>query len=341
MLRIAALLAGLAAVGAAPPAANSEKIFQALSFTAQEQARLRQGEIVSHGVQELSDKELAITMAVLVPAPLTDLIAFARSEKELEINREILAHGVLADDAGPASLKEVRFAPSESSEIRGLYEAGPGSRFNLSASEVQRFADLRRQLPEKSCEKSSRCAEAVMAAYQEILWDRLKAYRERGLGRIDPYVRENGRKSDPAQELLKATNAAQFLAREYPRIFDAFLRYPGGDQSGIESRFLWIKQKVQDRPTFILAHRILYAGDEVAFMAERQFYVGQSYNSLQILSGLLPMEGKTLVVYLNRTSTDQVAGFMSDTRHGMGRRIMEKEIRRHFEEVLAAAGWKR
>ena len=39
------------------------------------------------------------------------------------------------------------------------------------------------------------------------------------------------------------------------------------------------------------------------------------------------------VFYLNRTSTDQVAGLMKGTRHSMGRNIMAKEIRAHFEEL--------
>jgi len=87
-----------------------------------------------------------------------------------------------------------------------------------------------------------------------------------------------------------------------------------------------------------LAHRVLCVRDGMAFAAERQIYVGQSYNSLQILYGLVPADGKTLVFYLNRTSTDQVAGFMTGTRHSMGRKIMEKEVRKHFEDVLASLG---
>ncbi|PYQ10125.1 MAG: hypothetical protein DMH00_11785 [Acidobacteria bacterium] len=55
-------------------------------------------------------------------------------------------------------------------------------------------------------------------------------------------------------------------------------------------------------------------------------------------AGLVPADGKTLVFYLNRTSTDQVAGFMTGTRHSMGRKIMEKEVRKHFEDVLASLG---
>ena len=95
----------------------------------------------------------------------------------------------------------------------------------------------------------------------------------------------------------------------------------------------------------LIAETMLLAGLVYAAAAaqpetspERQFYVGQSYNSLQILYGLVPTAGKTIVFYLNRTSTDQVAGFPTGTRHSLGRKIMEKEVRRPLEEVLASLG---
>src|SRR5262249_10879977 len=147
---------------------------------------------------------------------------------------------------------------------------------------------------------------------------RAAAYMERGLSGIAPYDRDGGKVADPAAELRGATSALTYLARVDPSLFEAFLNFPRGDAAGLESRFLWLKQRVQDRPAFILSHRVLAVRDGVAFAAERQFYVGRSYNSLQIVAGLVPCDGKTLVFYLNRTSTDQVAGFMSGTRHGIG-----------------------
>jgi hypothetical protein len=339
-------IAGLIlAGGSEQPGAPSDRIFQYLGFTAKEQEELQRGEIVSHDVKELSDKELAITMAVLVPAPLTDLLDFARSGKALEMDRDILAHGALGagapGDADTTAFQDVGFTPSESGEIRALFEAEPGSRFNLSQQEEQRFAELRKTFQAKGCDKDPGCADAVVTILRSALRDRLKAYRERGLSGIAPYARAGGQQANPAEELRNATNAAQFVAREYTPIFDAFLNYPKGDQSGFETQFLWLKQTVQGRPTFILAHRLLCVRDGTAFAAERQFYVGHSYNSLQILCGFIPTQGKTLVVYLNRTSTDQVAGFMTGTRHDMGRKMMEKGVREQFEEVLASLAGRR
>ena len=126
--------------------------------------------------------------------------------------------------------------------------------------------------------------------------------------------------------------------KAYPEVYNAMLNYPKGDQSKIKSTFMWLKQTVQDRPTFVLSHRMVFQDETVVFRLERQFYVGQSYNSLQIVIGLFPSGDKTTMFYLNRTSTDQVAGFMSGTRHSVGRKMMEKEIRKQFDAALPAVG---
>ena len=338
----AVLLPASALLEAAPPASatsTSERVLQYLSFTPAERDALRRGEITSHAVSELSDKELAITMAVLVSTPLTDLLDFLRSNRMLDIDRDARAHGVIPIDArgrfDDAAFAGVMFDPSEAKDVRDLLEAGPGDSYNLSDPELRTFASLRPAFPAKECGKDPRCGGAVISAYRKVLRDRLTAYLDRGLAGVDPYARDGGKRADPAGELRKAMGSARFLEQWNPQIFAAFRDFPKGDQSGIENRFLWLKQAVQDRPTFILSHRILCVRDGIAFAAERQFYVGHSYNSLQILVGLVPMEGKTLIVYLNRTSSDQVAGVLSGTRHGIGRKIMEKAIRQQFEDVRA------
>src|SRR5882672_8066602 len=112
------MFAGLiAAGGSEQPPRPSDKIVQYLGFTTKEQEELLRGKIVSHDVKELSDKELAITMAVLVPASLTELLDFARSGKVLEMDRDILAHGTLGagatGDGDATAFQDVGFTPSE------------------------------------------------------------------------------------------------------------------------------------------------------------------------------------------------------------------------------------
>jgi hypothetical protein len=70
-------------------------------------------------------------------------------------------------------------------------------------------------------------------------------------------------------------------------------------------------------------------------MAERQFYVEHSYNSLSLMAGVMPLSGGTIVLYSNRTSTDQVAGVGSGLRHSIGSKQMRDEIVKSFEQIRA------
>ena len=174
-----------------------------------------------------------------------------------------------------------------------------------------------------------------MEEYRSILESRLQAYQAGGVAAIEGYTR-GGKSAEPSEELQRAAGALTLTKQKYPEIYNAIVNYPKGDQSKLTSSFVWLKQNVEDRPTFVLSHRMQFEAEGLVFRAERQFYVGQSYNSLQILIGLFPAGDKTTMFYLNRTSTDQVAGFMSGTRHSLGRKFMEKAIRKQFDTALAA-----
>ncbi len=62
-----------------------------------------------------------------------------------------------------------------------------------------------------------------------------------------------------------------------------------------------------------------------------------SYNVVQILAAFLPVKGGTLVLYSNRTSTDQVTGFGASTKRTLGTKVMTSQIEGLFEKVKAAA----
>ncbi len=308
----------------------------ALGFDAKQKGAFDKGEVISTGYKELSDKELALFMAVIVPAPMEEVVKFSRSGGSLNTNKDVLAHGTLESDDIKGFLAAISYEGAEVAEIDKLLAVNPGSDFNLSAAEMERFAALRNKFS-KGCSKDAACSKAVMDEYRSVLEGRLKAYQTGGLAAIDAYTR-GSKSAEPAEELRKAAEASSLIKKAYPELYNAFANYPKGDQSKLKSTFVWIKQNVQDRPTLILSHRMLFEDEGLVFRAERQFYVGQSYNSLQITIGLFPTGDRTTLFYLNRTSTDQVAGFMSGTRHSVGRKFMEKEVRKQFQAVLAAVG---
>ena len=73
---------------------------------------------------------------------------------------------------------------------------------------------------------------------------------------------------------------------------------------------------------------------------ERHFYLSRSHNCLQGIGAALPVEDGAVVLYATRTSTDQVSGFGSTAKRGIGNKLMGGRMAQNFERargVLAAA----
>ncbi len=69
---------------------------------------------------------------------------------------------------------------------------------------------------------------------------------------------------------------------------------------------------------------------------QRHYYVSTGYNVEQAIAGFLPVKEGTLVIYTNRTTTDQLAGLGSSTKRTIGRKIMAGELKKLFEKSRAA-----
>ena len=115
------------------------------------------------------------------------------------------------------------------------------------------------------------------------------------------------------------------------------LNYPKSRPDGLEEDLRWTHYMAHGTPVFQLSHRIWMSDGDAWLIGDRQYYVTASYNVVQILAAFLPVKGGTLVVYLNRTSTDQVTGFGGSTKRAMGTKVMTSQIKGLFEKVKAAA----
>ena len=65
----------------------------------------------------------------------------------------------------------------------------------------------------------------------------------------------------------------------------------------------------------------------------RGTYVSRSHNSVQGIGGAFPVENGTVVAYVQRTSTDQVAGFGGTTKRAIGVRMMASKVAESFERA--------
>jgi hypothetical protein len=296
--------------------------------------KLLSGEIVSGDLEESSEKELAVTIAMLLPAPLEQVVDLIWSGSTLEITRDILDFSYISDSSPVEnSFAGIGLQPDEVEEVSKLLRVRPGLTFNMSKAEIKRFKTIARRFKSRGAERDPRVQQALNSAYQALLMARYNAYLQGGLKAIAPYYRGSGKRARPDRELFAGGAGATLMKNLIPDFYQAFVNYPQHSGEGIENQFLLSKEVIEGRPTFILGHRMFRFEQKYAVMTERQFYVGHTYNSQQIIVGSITIEEGTLVFYQNRTSTDRVAGFASSLKHMIGRKLMRDQIIHRFEAL--------
>lgn len=337
------LCLGLTIVGAAvlgqPAVAaplSAGAVGEHLGFSAEDERKFEAGEIVYSEIEEATDKQLAIAIAMLVQADVDQLVATILDNSRMATDPGVLDAGGL-DPANPdaSTFAEVTFTPEEVGEIEALLNVEPGSDFNLSTVEIERFQTLAAQhdAPQAS---DPAIAEAVTTAYREVLAERFQAYLAEGLAGIAPYDR--GGELSSATDDLEAAAAAptlRLVAEGFPDLYRAFVNYPNDALDDVEHAFAWIKLGAEGRPIFVLDHTMIQHRADAMILLERVFYVGHSFNASQVFAAALPIDEGLAVLYTNRTASDQLAGFMSGVRHKIGRGMMRDALIELFESFRA------
>lgn len=306
---------------------TAQEMFEFLELTELEQGALLDGAILSAGQPELEQtkKELVVSSLMMIDVPLERVIQELRDEATLQVMDKIIFFEPIRDDS---VFDLVEFSAAESKEAANLLKFQGGSDFNLGPSEV---AVLRQLAKDLSGQSQTATREAVSAAYREMLRKRYHSYRQQGLDGIEPYLRKSDTVS-PARELKLAAESMPVARQVFPDFQRSLIDYPRVGSEYLH-RFFLIKKEQQGRPAFVLAHRILDVQPGYALMAEQQFFVGHTYNSLQIAMGWFPHGGKTFVGLITRTSTEKVAGFGGDFARKVGRSRVQQIVEPFFEEL--------
>lgn len=330
--RGAASLCAIVALGAnaspAQEAPTAEELLADLPFSEGEKQRIRNGELVTGTTEVTSDRELAVTMAFLVQEPTPAIVATFREADSYHGDPMVTGFGAIRGEGTLADFSGVELEPNGEEAAQAFLNAEPGSALNLDAAEIEALRALGGQSPAKP---------RVEEQLRRMLLARYQAYRQGGLAGIAPYVRRGGKKFEPAGDLRKGTEANQLLAKYARPLYDLLLQYPSSKPPGLEEEFFWINFRIDDTPTFVLSHRVAVPFGDGYALADRHYYVSRSHNTVQAVGLVLPVKQGTGVAYLNRTSTDQVAGFGSGTKQAVGRRVMGRKIAETFEKLRTQA----
>jgi len=307
---------------------DAEEVLTLIGFSSDARKQVMNGEFISLDVKPTHERELAMAMAFLVRQPPAELLAKAQKNLVAKVDPDSLAHGAITGDGSLDDFAGVSFGSEAKKLTKAFLSATPGEDLNLSTAEIGAF----KALAERGAD-----ANAVEAELRKLLLARFRAYHSRGLDGIAAYARSGGKQTDAGGDLRRAAEAARGLKENVPRFYDALLNYPNSRPDGLEEDFGWAHYMAHGTPVFLLSHRLWMPDGDAWVMANRQFYVTASYNSVQSLAAFLPVKAGTLVVYLNRTSTDQVGGFGSSTKRALGTKVMTSQIEDLFKNARTAA----
>ncbi len=321
-----AVLAILAIVGIALPSAAqgamAKEILAELGFPANAEQQVLAGKLVKTTLKSTSDRELATALAFLVKLPTARLAEELHSGLLLTVDPNSKLHGALDGEGSVAQLESLELS---SSQVKAYSNAKPGGQVNLSKSEIDTFQAL-----------SGKPAAQIEEQVRKSLVARYASYRARGLDGIAPYARGGGKQTAAAEDLKRASEAASVLKKHAPTFYEVLNGYPTG-KAGVVENFNWQNYEAHGEPVLVLTHAFsMTEGDAIA-ACQRQFYVSGSYNAEQALAGLLPVNQGTLVVYVNRTSTDQVTGLGGRSKRAIGSRVLAAQLEDLFEKFQKAA----
>lgn len=324
-------LGGVPIVGGACAAdtATAEEALEHLQIGPEQRRALLRGDVISYTVGERGERELAVGLAVFIPAALAPLAEYLVGGELLARDATIVAHGLISDPANPAMFPGIESARRERQEAEGLLEAAPGTHFNLALAEIETFRSLR-ATPAGS---GGGAIEKVSDEYRRLFRDRTQAYQRGGLAAILPYARAGNALTDPAAELRSALPDAEHVARHGRQLREALSRYPAAQPANALHRFYWVKRRVQRRPDLTLLHQMVIADPEMVVHVERYFYVGHSYNAAPIITGAFAYQDGAVLFTTSRFSTDEILGVGSQLKRSVGRAQLRDEMRKRLEGV--------
>ncbi len=288
---------------------------------------LNRGEIISTSREdlEITDTSIALTIVLYVKAPYKDVIkTFRAGENQLSDYKDAIL--VKIDDTKNIQpfFNDIKFTSREMKEVDELYDYDGGKTFNLSKDEIKKL--------EYVMSGSKNHQDKASLFFRNILENRLQRYLDGGINNISSY--ENSSRASTVKKSIKSSNLNMNVFKKYfPKMYGDYLNYPKVSSKGYVQNFYLIKDKIEDRPAFILKHQLVEEKDNLLVIAERQFYISNGLDAIQTQILCMPYKEGTFVALSSQSFTPKVSGFSRPIAVKVGRHMMEKQIMPVFKSL--------
>ena len=274
-------------------------------------------------IHEVSDREIAIVIACLVQGAPEDALAPFLGDA-LPIDEDLLESQQLIDkEFHEKSFAAISLGSNNRDEIQHYLDAKPGFGLNLSSDEIAALQALR----------GTDDPGQVEALLEDILLARYLSYRENGLAGAQSYAREKGEDVSPGEELRKTEGDLKGLHELYPDFHNAWLSYPRNmPEDLVADDFFWVKLTIDERPAFMLSHRLVTNSEDAHLVGIRDYYISHFFDVSQRVAAVIRLEsGEHILIYIERAWVDYWSGFVSLSKR-IGRKVMKKQMEHLLED---------
>lgn len=317
-------VAALLLMPAAPlhAAYTLEQVLNEPFFNAGDVESVRKGGFAVARVHEVSDREVAVVIACMVKGSREAALAPFLGDS-LPVDEKLLLDQRLINAKSPAdSFAAISLDSTDRDEIRHYLEAKPGIGLNLSGAEIAALQALHGDTEPARVE----------ALLEDILQARYQSYRKQGLNGAQPYAREKGGDVSPGEELRRTEEDMKGLHELYPEFHNAWLRYPHTLPDIVADDHFWVKLAIDERPAFVLSHRLVSSKDDMQLVGIRDYYVSHFFDVAQRVAVVTRLaSGEDILIYVERAWVDYWSGFASLSKK-IGHRVLVQQMEHLLED---------
>ena len=289
-------------------------------FSAEHTQQVLAGKITTTDIVPVSKNELAQGVACLVKNDAQINLDTIRQGTWLAPEQHILSSSLVAENATLTDFAGIRFGTRNEHELQRFIDAEAGRELNLSAQEISEFAKL------KQAQNNQLVVQNTELLIQNILLNRYKQYRKLGLKGMPPYARGGNKHTQPANQLQTSLEESLGLKKLYPKLYSLLKDYPQDINHALVEDYYWYLVNLGDRPAVGLSHRIHSNNGAATLLIERGYYISHTLDSVQVFVGLIPVQEGALLLYINRTWTEEISGLFSFVKRKIAHKIMLSEM---------------
>lgn len=321
---LALTVSGLAAAAAAPagsagptPALLAEYLTRDIGLEPGELGTIERGEPVARSLDTKDANEVAIVAVIKVDIPKEQYLERLRDITRLKQGEPILQIGKFSQ---PARLDDLDGLTLDPVDVDALKQCRVGDcHFALTTDAIARLGrDLDPLAPGFATQ-----AERWI---RRFLLDRVHTYLARGDAALPVYTSRRNPVDVAAESRAVLDASPTFFG--FPAAMKRHLReYPNDVVAGVETFVYWSKEKVGPKPVISLTHVVVFYDpqqDGVVSVASKQVYASHYFEASLGLTVAIDDGGDATpkgmyLVYLNRSRSDALSGFMGPIKRTMVR----------------------